>query len=158
MRKSIIALCLAGILLLTGGSALAQSPAGGFPQTIQAEDGKALGVRSQCAYQGSLLLLTDQGGLVAHEPASGTNQALLPDGSLNQVSWLLSEGTASGAIQMDPASCCPSAYKAACCLLKRTRPSPWPARARRTLWMNTACPSTCSSMPAGCMPCTGPRA
>lgn len=93
MRKSIIAFCLAGILLLTAGSALAQGPAGtGFPLTITDEDGKALGVRSQCAYQGKLLLLTDRGGLVAHEPASGTTQPLLPEGSLSQVSWLLSEG------------------------------------------------------------------
>lgn len=92
MRKSIIAFCLAGILLLTAGSALAQGPAGAFPLSITGEDGKALGVRSQCAHQGSLLLLTDRGGLVAHEPASGTTQPLLEDGSLSQVSWLLSEG------------------------------------------------------------------
>ena len=93
MRKSIIAFCLAGILLLAAGSALAQGPdVTSYPFTITGEDGKALGVRSQCAYQGSLLLLTDRGGLVAHEPASGTTQPLLEDGSLSQVSWLLSEG------------------------------------------------------------------
>lgn len=78
MRKSIIAFCLASILLLIAGSALAQGPADGFPLTITDEDGKALGVRSQCVHQGELLLLTARGGLVAHEPASGTRTASLP--------------------------------------------------------------------------------